>query len=71
MGHAARGGAVVTLDQLLRERPDLKPLAAPMRAIRELHGVDWERAFNPSSEVWAAEIHAGVSTTTNRMDEAA
>ena len=61
----------MTLDQLLRDRPDLKPYAESFRALFELHGPDFAKAFNPASEVWAAEIHAGFSSTTNRMDEAA
>lgn len=55
----------MTLDQLLRERPDLRPFAELMRAAYELHGVDFAKAFNPASEVWAAEIHAGFNSTIN------
>lgn len=61
----------MTLSDLLSRRPDLRPFAELMRAAYELHGVDFAKAFNPASEVWAAEIHAGFNSTTNRMDEAA
>lgn len=56
----------MTLADLLKRRPDLRPFAELMRAAYELHGMDFATAFNP-----AAEIHAGFNSTTNRMDEAA
>lgn len=56
----------MTLDQLLESRPDLAPLAEPMKAVRELHGQAWEQAFNPASDAWAVDLSEQQPRTEHR-----